>query len=91
MAVQEEISEFIRERTLVEIVRERKDERLYEPKSPFSRMGINEEGAIWIAGEIENQFGVNLMPLLRKNLRGKDNYRLLKPEDIIKYIVRRVN
>jgi len=91
MSVQEDVSDFIRERTLVEMVRMKKDERLYTPEAMFSRMGLSEEGAIWLAGEIENQFGVNLMPLLRRNPLGRESYRRLKPKEIVDYIVQRVH
>ncbi len=91
MSIQEDVLDFIRKRAIVEIVRSGKDERLYSPENPFSRMGISERGAVWIAGEVENQFGVSLNSLLRQNPLGKDNYCALKPEDITKYIIRTVN
>lgn len=91
MSIPEDVSDFIRERTLVEMVRNKRDEREYNPEAPFSEMGLGEQGAIWLAGEIENQFGVPLLPLLRRDPIGMHLYKRLKPAQIVNYIVRRVH
>ncbi len=89
MSLQLEILDFIKDRTLVEMARGEKDEGLYSAGVAFSRMGISERGAIWIAGEIENRFDLSLVPLLRQNPKGKESYRALKPDEITKYVIKR--
>jgi len=91
MSISEDVSDFIRERTLVEMVKCKRDERMYNPEEQFSKMGISEEAATWIAKEVESQFKIPLMPLLRRKPLGIENYNQLSPQEITNYVIGRIN